>query len=103
MSPESDEPSEGKLPAKRWVPLLAGVLGIILLYLAAWGPAVFMWVKVQDDMPETAEKMLLVSFRPHFVMMYHSESYFLYSMWWGKMADPAGGLVTYKEFREDFE
>ena len=99
MSEETEESDEEELPAKRWLPWVAGVLSIFLLYVLSWGPAIFMWVKNQNDLPDSVENVLMVTYRPRLVVMYHSEAYFYYSMWWAKKADPAVGLVTYKEFR----
>jgi hypothetical protein len=75
---------------------------LLLLYCLSFGPLVYLWSKVDDRglMPKWLDDTLTVVFHPHVRLMYHSESYFDYVLWFSMQAGDINTDFTWSDFRD---
>ena len=100
---DEENTDEEDRPIKRMMPWFAGGLGIGLLYFVSFGPVVYTTMKFDSKIPDMVNHALEAIYFPHTGLMYHSEGYFNYVLWWATSAKSAISSFSHKQFREDFE
>lgn len=103
MNEEEEISDEEDQPIKHMMPWITGGLGIMLLYFVSFGPAIFVAIKFRSELPKSTSRTLETVYHPHAALMYHSEGYFNYFLWWQQMANPSLGIFTHANFRRSFE
>lgn len=105
MSEAEENPikEEEDQSGRRVLTWIVGGLCIVLLYFVSFGPVVFVTMKFENEIPDSVNHVLEAIYFPHSGLMYRSEGYFNYVLWWAKTAEPSITSFTHKQFRDDFE
>jgi hypothetical protein len=89
---------------RRHALIVGGALSaLLMLYCLSFGPVVYLWAKADQYglMPEWLDDSLSVVFHPHIWVMYHTEPYFDYILWFAELGDALDHEWSWTEFRKE--